>query len=178
MIKLFRTTQSKFNNLKQLVITGFAGRSTVTAEEYSPHGIDSRPPKDTTVLYTTTQRDGDEAIIGCLNKDRLAEIGETRLFCVDSSGAFKYNVWLRSDGVLLIGDSKAPAEYVKNLTRFQELETGFNQFKTDFNTFIQLYNAHTHLTTTPGNPTSIPPVLGVQTSATIVDAKIDNIKVI
>lgn len=160
MIAIRRITQSSYNKLKQLVYTVISARGTFTAEEYGPYGMDSRAPEDNAVLYDNTERDGDEVIIGVLNKDRKAEIGEVRLFCTDENGAFKFNVWLRADGTLFIGDSDQPSSFTNFAVKYNEALAEINKLKTTVDDVVQKWNAFA-TAYVPGGPTVVgsPPTL-------------------
>lgn len=109
-------------------IKAWNGKSdTRTAKQYSAYGMDSNPIKGTTLLYGRTELDGAEAIFGSLNKDCLAEPGETRLFCTDEAGAFKFNIWLRADGTIFIGDSKVPAAFTNFAVKYNELKLEYDK---------------------------------------------------
>lgn len=176
--RLLRTTATRFNKYKQLLVKAISAKGTYEAEEYSSFGTDSRPPKDMTAIYIKTERDGDECIIGYLNKDRLAEIGDYRIFSTDDSAVLKTYIWLHNDGTIDIGGN------AKHMARFEELKTGFDQLKQDFNTLVTKYNSHIHpiinaipAATPPGVVTSGPTVTsGTPTTATIDPAKINEIK--
>jgi len=116
-MKILKVAGSSFDNLKRLVVKIWNGKSdTRTAIEASPYGIDSNPVKDMVAIYAKTELDGNEYIIGYLNKNRLAEIGETRLFSTDSTGNLKAFVWLKSDGIAnLNGDINGGLIKIDNL---------------------------------------------------------------
>jgi len=64
-MKLLSVTSTSFNNIKQLVVKAWNGRSnTLTAEEVSPYGVDSNPIKKTIGVYARTEADGDEVFLG------------------------------------------------------------------------------------------------------------------
>lgn len=177
MIKLLRVASSKFDKLKRLVVTVWNGGSDVlTAEEYGPYGVDSRPIKDIIAAYTRSAKDGDDLIIGVLNKDRKAEVGEIRLFSTNSSGVLKFNVWLRNDGFMLAGASGEPADYTNFAVLFNEMKTEFNSLKSDHNTLAQKWNAFCN-SYTPGSPstTGLPPTLTTST-VSLNTSNIDNAK--
>ncbi len=163
-MKLIRVTNSSFNKLKQLVIKAISARGTYTAETYAPYGTDARPVKDTTVIYSTTERDGDEAIMGCLNKNLKAEIGEHRLFCTDEQGAFKFSIWLRANGEVLIGDSEIPAEYTNFAVLYNESKAEQDKLKATVNDLVNKWNAFC-ASYTPGSPSTLgtPPTLASST---------------
>lgn len=66
-----------------------------------------------------------------------------------------------------------------NAVRFSELKTGFDQLKQDFNKFVTtIYNVHVHPGVLSGGAsTLITTNVGTSTTASIDNAKIDNIKV-
>jgi len=142
--KLLRVDSSILNKLKQRVMKLLGAKAIYTAEDYAPHGTDSVAPKGTTAIYIKTEADGDECVIGYLIKNRVAEVGEHRLFSTDANGLFKFNVWLRADGTVLMGDSENPATYANFAVKYNELATEFNELKTKFNALVSSYNSHVH----------------------------------
>jgi hypothetical protein len=118
-MKILKVAGTSFDTFKRLVVKAWNGKSDVrTAIEASSYGIDSNPVKDMVAIYTKTELDGNEYIIGYLNKNRLAEIGETRLFSTDSTGTLKTFVWLKSDGTMQLGGT------IHNAVRYTPLNTG------------------------------------------------------
>jgi hypothetical protein len=59
--------------------------------------------------------------------------------------------------------------------RFNELKAGFDELKTDFNDLVTAYNSHQHPTAAVGPP-SPPTVSGSSSTASIDDAKIEEIE--
>jgi hypothetical protein len=168
--KLLKITGTSLNKLKQLVIKGWGGAaSTLTAEEYSPFGTDSRPPTGMIAVYLRTEVDGSEAIIGYLHRDRLAEVGEHRIYSTNADGTLQTYIWLKADGTILLGGTDNFA------VKFNELKTEFNKLKTSFNDLVTLYNAHTHVTSCgagAGSATA-PPLISRGSANT---SNIDNVK--
>lgn len=183
IIKVISTSLDSLGRrvIKSLFLGGVTnGKGDIrTPLQVTPHGIDSNPTGDKRGIYTTTSTIGKYYVYGYLNTDQKAQVGETRIYSTDATGAFKYNVWLRADGTLLTGTSDDPSAYTKHLTRFEELETGFNQLKSDVNTFIAVFNTHTH-PYAPGPGAPVPsgptPTPGTNTTASISGAKIDEMK--
>lgn len=139
-------------------------------------GIDSRAVKDIIAIHAKTGVSGESVVIGFINKDCLSEIGENRLFSTDENGNLKQYIWLKNNGDIHFGGD------VGNLTRYQELKSGFDQLKTDFNSLVTAYNSHVHITTatigaTP-TPGTISPTISVGTPSTadISNSKIDKFK--
>lgn len=178
-MKLLSTLSSEYDKVKRLVVKVWNGKSrTFTAEEVSSYGVDSRPIKGMVALYTTSEVDGAEVIVGYLNKNRIAELGESRMFSTDDSGIVKFNIWLRNSGELLMGTSSNPSEYNKHAVEHEALKTEFNKLKKTVNDHIQDYNTHTHPyanVTTPST-TSVTTSLSTPDTSNIDNAKIDKIK--
>lgn len=142
-----------------------------TADEVAPFGIDSAPIKDLIAVYGST--DDDPVIIGYLNKNQLAGIGEFRTYSTDANGALKFYTWLKSDGTMELGGN------TKNLARYQDLEAAFNQLKSDHDDLVNAFNTHMHPTAGTGAPSPPTPGSGIPampSTADITGAKIEEIK--
>jgi hypothetical protein len=148
------------------------GRSDIrTAYEALPYGFDSNPISGMRAVYAETGRNGDTVLIGYLNVNQMADPGEVRIFSTDSNGNQKFYIWLKANGTMELGGS------VDNAVRYSKLAIAFNQLKSDFNNHITAYNTHVHAGVTSGSSSSGPtPVPGVQSSADITPAKINEIK--
>lgn len=140
-------------------------------EQVLPYGFDSNPIKGMVALYAETTEKGKSVIVGYLNKNQLADIGENRIFSTDENGSQQFYIWLKNNGTCEIGGN------TKHMVRFEELETGFNQLKTDFNNLVTIFNAHVHSGVTPGvGSSAVTPTQGVSSNADISDSKINEIK--
>ncbi len=175
MINLIKVISTELKELNQRHIKslGFGKNDIRTAIQAAPYGVDSNPVKDMIAVYARTSEKGDTVVIGYLNKDQLADVGETRLYSTDANGALKIFLWLKNDGTMQLGGD------TKNLTRFQELESGFNQLKSDHNDLVNAFNAHMHPTAGTGPPSVPTPGSGIPampSTASIADAKIEEIK--
>jgi len=176
-MNLTKVISTRIQSARRLVKFLRYGRSDVQeCAESMPFGIDSNPVKDMIAVYAPTGEDGKNVIIGYINKQQLADVGETRLFSTDTNGELKFFVHLKNDGTLEVGGD------IDNMVRYSELESAFNELKADFNALVQDYNAHTHPFTGvgPGNPgtTLVTTATGTPSSADITGAKIDEIKTI
>lgn len=94
-----------------------------TANEAAPFGIDSNPISGMIAIYSKTAVKGDEVIIGYLNPNQLAEVGETRLYSTDTSGSLKIFLWLKADGTIQLGGT------ADNAVRYIPLNQGLQDFK-------------------------------------------------
>jgi hypothetical protein len=152
-----------FDSVRRRVVKVFRnGRSDAkTAQEALPFGFDSGSLKDMIAVYLDTQTKGKGVIVGYLNLNQLAQVGESRMFSTDANGQLQIYMWLKNDGTMELGGN------TKHLARFEELESGFNQLKSDFNQFL------THVHGGSGTPPAPPQT---PSTASIASAKINEIK--
>jgi hypothetical protein len=99
LIKVFSTEKNKIGQ-RLVKILRFGKSDVQTPFQASPFGIDSNPVKDMIAVYSETTERGKNVIVGYLNKDMLAEAGETRFFSTDSEGVLKSYAWLKNDGTI------------------------------------------------------------------------------
>lgn len=153
MIKLVKIISTSFDSFKKRIVKVMVmGKNDVqTCQQSTPFGIDSNPIPNLVAIYAKTGEMGKTVIIGYLNKDLLADIGETRIFSTDEAGILKSYIWLKNDETIEIGGDD------DFMVRYSALATAFNLLKTDLNA------ARAAL--------SLPPSL-----ADISGAKIDKIK--
>lgn len=117
-MKILSVASTTWDNLKRLVVKAWNGKSdTRTAIQAAPHGIDSNPTKGMVAIYVKTELDGNEYIIGYLNKESLAEPGETRIFSTDANGTLKAYSWHKTDGTIQFNGN------ADNLVRYAALNT-------------------------------------------------------
>lgn len=76
-----------------------------TGREASPYGIDSNPIAGMEAIYAETSGKGDKVIIGYINKNKVAAVGEYRIFSTDEDGNLQFFIWLKADGTCQIGGS-------------------------------------------------------------------------
>ena len=91
-----------------------------TASESLPFGIDSCAIENMTAIYVNTSNDAESVIVGYINKNQVAQAGETRLFSVDGSGSVVGYVFLKNDGTLELNGNTYTS------TRFEPLKTCLN----------------------------------------------------
>lgn len=174
-MNLVKIIDSTISSLKRVIkFYRFSKDDVQTALEYGPYGVDSNPVKDMIALYAPTTDKGETAIVGYLNKNQKAGVGEMRIFATDADGVEKFYVWLKSDETIEIGGNANFA------VKFNELKTEFDKLKTDFNNLVTKYNSHVHvLTLTAGTGTAAPTVVPQTANASNIDAsKNDKIKTI
>lgn len=142
------------------------------ALNYSPYGLQSNPP-DNIPIGLLSDQGNEESLVGLPfdpdNKDELSD-GEVSIGI--PAGADR--IIFKNDGriVFKIGS----VEGGDFMARFNELKVGFDELKQDYNDHITAYNAHIHPDPVSGT-TGTPTVTGTPSTASIDDAKIDEIEV-
>ena len=170
-----KVISTELDNLQRIVVKVLRyGKSDVqTSDQVAPHGIDSNPVKDMMAVYAQTEQTGETVIVGYLNRNMLAAVGETRIYSTNSAGELQTFIWLKTDGTIELGGDDDFA------VRFNELKAGFDQLRSDHNDLVNAFNAHMHATAAAGPPSTPTPGSGIPatpSTASIDDAKIDEIK--
>ena len=101
----------------------------------SSYGIDSSPIKDMRALYSETSVKGENVIIGYINKNQIADVGETRVFSTDSDGVLKTYIHLLNSGNMEIGGN------ADNMVRYSQMAASVNELKSDINLIKSLFTA-------------------------------------
>ena len=152
-----------------------------TSMQAAPYGIDSNPIEDMIAIYDKPGTRGKTVVVGYLNKEQLAELGELRVYSTDDAGALQFYIHLKNaaaDGFCQIGGKE------DNMVRFSKLDEGFKLLVKDFDDFVNLtYKVHAH-TFSVGNQAGDlfdtgAPVISKHvngTAAKIDDAKIEDIR--
>jgi hypothetical protein len=170
MASLVKIISSEINSAKERIVKFLRLGDTdiQTSDEVGPYGIDSSPIEGMIAVYSKTTINGETVIVGYINKNQLADVGELRLYSTDKNGTQQFYTWLKNDGTYEIGGN------AKHMARFEELKAGHDQLKNDLNAFIDVFNAHIH--PTPSGPSSATATAGTHSNASIDSAKIDEIK--
>lgn len=156
-----------------LKILRSGSKDSLTPFNASPFGVDARPIKGMKAVYMETANDDEPVLIGYINENSQAGIGEVRFYSLDSDGNEQNFIHIKNDGEIDIGG------LADNMVRYSKLEDGFNELKTDFNNLVTKWNAFANFYV-PGGPTTqglpISASAASASSASIADAKIDEIK--
>lgn len=152
-----------------------SGKSDVQEKnQIAPFGIDSNPIKDMIAIYMPTSEIGREVVVGYINKNQIADIGEIRIHSTDADGNDSISLHLKNDGTAEFGGDS------DFMVRYSALETAFNELKADFNSLVTKYNSHIHpfVGLAAGVPGFTTPTTTTETPSTadITGAKIDEIK--
>lgn len=92
-----------------------------TADECSPFGDDGNPLKDMDAVFCETEVGGEPIIIGYIQKQRLAQPGEKRIYSLDKDGELSNYIWLKNDKTIEIGGSD------DNLVAYENLNQGLQE---------------------------------------------------
>lgn len=174
MLQATKVISTAIKEGKRLIKILRFGRDDVQdIRESMPFGFDGNPTKDLVALYGATTEKGKPVIIGYINKNQIADIGESRMYSTDGDGAEQFYLHLKNNGTAEFGGD---ADF---MVRFNELKSGFDELKSDFNSHIVDWNTFA-TAYAPGSPTTTgtPPTATTSSSssASIDSAKIEEIK--
>ena len=176
MINLTKIISTEFDNLKRRIpkFLRFGKSDIQTAIEASQYGIDSNPVKDMVAIYAETGEKGKPIILGYLNKNQKAEVGEIRIYATDNSGTEKFYIHLKKGGEVEIGGDTNFA------VKYNELKQELDKLKQSHNQLAILFNTHTQtVSATPSGLFAGPPtVTAQQNQSDFSKAKNDKIKTI
>lgn len=142
MIIQTKILETYFDNLKRRIVKVIGiGNNASTAKQANNFGLDSNPVKGMTAIYSETMKNGKTVIIGYINRDQLAAIGETRLYSLNSSGVLQTYLWLKNNGDILIGgDADFLIGFNKTKESIDELKTSVNDLKSIFTSWTPVPN--------------------------------------
>ena len=171
-MNIVKVLSTRISETKRLIKFLRYGKSDVQENyEVAPFGVDANPTKDMIAIYSKTDEIGNSVILGYINKNQLAEIGENRIYSTDADGVLSFYLHLKNDGTANFGGD------TDFMVRYSELESAFNELKDDFNTLVNTFNTHVHPGVTSGGASTSPtPTSGTTSSADISGAKIEEIK--
>ncbi len=175
MLNASKVISTALKDAKRFVKILRFGRDDVQdIREAMPFGYDGNPHKDMVAIYGATSEKGKPVIIGYINKNQIADIGETRIYSTNETGDEKIYLHLKNDGSAEFGGD------TDFMVRFNKLKDGYDALKSDFNSFVTTYNTHTHpyvgLVAGVSGTTLATPSAGTPSSASIDDSKIEEIK--
>lgn len=154
MQALVKTISTGIKNLARIIkVSRYGKDDTVTGMEAMPYGDDSNPIAGMDAVYLELSSRKNKVIVGYINKQQLADVGEKRIFSTDANGNVKFYIWIHADGTCEFNGKD------NHLAQFEALQTAFNQLKSDFNNHIHSSN---------GTPPTVP------STADISGAKLNN----
>jgi len=93
-----------------------------TADVVSAFGDDSAPLKDFVAIYGQTSENGDNIIIGYINKNQISAPGEKRIFSLKEDGSLSFSLHLKNDGTCEFGGNTDNAVRYAALNNALQLE--------------------------------------------------------
>lgn len=175
-MNLVKTISTEVNDLTERIVKflRFGLNDVQTAAQAASYGVDSNPIKDMIAIYGSTSDKGKPVIIGYINKNQLADIGESRIFSTDEDGVLKTYIWLLNDGVMEVGgDTDFMVRFSKLKEAFDEMQSDVNSLKTAISGWVPVPN---------DGGAALKAALATWIGATLVkdidDARIDEIKTI
>ena len=139
--------------VRTVKVSRFGKDDTVTGMEAMPYGEDSNPIAGMDAVYLELSSRKNKVIVGYINKQQLADVGEKRIYSTNANGVVQFYIWLHADGTCEFNGKD------NHLTQFEALQTAFNQLKSDF-------DLHVH--TANNTPIAVP------SSADVSAAKLNN----
>ena len=176
MNKIVKIISSKIDDKKRRLIKslGWGNDDVQETQVATAFGDDSHPVENLVAIYAPTSDIGNPVIIGYINKNQIAAVGEKRIFSTDADGTVVFAVHLKNDGTAEVGGN------ADNLVRYSELKSGFDALNDKVNSHISKYNSHIHpyigLAVTVPGVTSPTASIETPSTADISGAKIDEIK--
>lgn len=154
-----RVNSTSFNNAKERLIKflGWGPNDVQSQKEASPYGTDSNPIKGMSAIYAQTANGSESVVIGYINKNQLADVGEHRTYSTDSDGNLKASIWLKKNGKILINADGDSTEVQINTGQYKAVLGDKNQ--------TVLNNIATVLTTMNTWGLTVTPPLPDQTTA-------------
>jgi hypothetical protein len=127
LISIVKVLSTEIDKAKQRVVKflRYGKHDFQTCLESGPFGIDSNPVKDLVAVYAQTGMNDTQVIIGYINRNQLAKVGEFRIYATDEKGELKTYQWLHSDGTMEIGGNS------DNLVRYSKLEDVIKELHDD-----------------------------------------------
>lgn len=125
MFNIVKTDSFSLDNLKRRIIKFLLrATDTQTGRECAPFGVDAGPVKGMQAIYAPTQNRGESVIIGYINTNQLAAVGELHLYSTNSNGTEQFRIKLKNDGNCELGGN------ADNAVRFAPLKQGLQNHNT------------------------------------------------
>jgi len=171
----FRIGKKSGKKTKKVDLVDLQGKSNTPVVVILPYGMFANASVDSAVGVLADQCN-EAALYGIpftVKADKIEELesGEIALGIPEELS----RVLFKSGNKIVFRDSNS--EGGDYMARFNELKAGFDELKSDYNNFVTAtYNLHQHPTAAAGPPTP-PTITGSSSTASIDNAKIDDIEV-
>jgi hypothetical protein len=120
---------TSFDNLKRRLVKfiGFSKNDVQDHPESMPYGLDSNPIQKMVAIYAHLGNGGRTVVIGYINQNQLADVGEMRIYSTDSNGSLKTYVWCKNNGDLYLTGT------ADNAVRYSKLDQALQDQKDKIN---------------------------------------------
>ena len=175
-MNLVKTISTKIDSLNRRIIKFLRyGKDDIqTSFESYPFGIDSNPVKDLIAIYSPTNEKGKTVILGYLNKNQLAKVGENRLYSTDEDGNEVFYVYLKNNGEAEIGGNS------DNMVRYSPLKDEYDKTKDVLDSILNILTGAPINEPGNGAPSALQAALSAalvgKSTGDISGSKIDEIK--
>jgi len=124
-----RVNSTSFSNAKERLIKflGWGKNDVQSQKEASPYGTDSSPIKNMIAIYAQTANGSESIVIGYINKNQLADVGEHRIYSTNSDGDLQAEIWLKKNGKILINANGDSTEVQINTGQYKAVLGDKNQ---------------------------------------------------
>lgn len=142
-MQIVQVISTAFDSIKRRIVkVRRRGKDDIqTAKEYSPFGVDSNPPAGMRAIFAETGIKGKTALIGYLNLDKLAEVGETRFYSLKPDKTLSTFIWLKNDETMQIGgDTDFMVRFSKLKEVVDELQEDITTLKAAFSGWVVVPN--------------------------------------
>lgn len=143
MNKLVKVISSRLDSLGRLLVkfTGSGRDDTQEVVTVSSFGIDSVPIKDLIAIQAKTQVSGESVIVGFILKNRIANIGETRIYSTNENGDVQQYIHLKNDGTADFGGTgDFLTRYSPMAATIEEIQNDIATLKNVLSTWIPVPN--------------------------------------
>lgn len=172
MIKITKIISSSINSGRRILkILGLGKQDIQTSYESMPYGVDSVPVKDLIAVQMETSERGKTVIVGYINKNQIADVGELKIYATNAQGVEKGFIHLKNTGVITAnGQTIELNGNIDNVVKFIPLDSALQSQATAINT---------ELTKIATAINSLAPGAYVPTPVTvnIAASKVDTVKV-
>ena len=134
MNKIVKIISSKIDDKTRRLIKslGWGNDDVQETQTATAFGDDSHPVAKMVAIYAETTDIGNPVIIGYINKNQIADVGEKRIFSTDAEGNPVFAIHLKNDGTAEIGGN------TDNLVRYEQTAASINEIKDDINNLKNL----------------------------------------
>jgi len=127
MIKIGQIKSTVIEKGRRIIKILRLGRADVqTSFESMPFGVDASPLKNMTAIQVETATKGKTVVIGYINTEQLAEIGEIRIFAADSTGVKSFVHCKTNGNVNVNGSANSAVAYAALNITLQQLSLDIN----------------------------------------------------